>query len=144
MSLFNLFKKKKKDTEKDKNICKLAARETGGIFVDAHGIDAVRGILKNAEFALGERLHFLLFALKYHIPIVPISSDPKIDSFSFELFGEGAIDVSEKDKVEDICEKIEKYIEENDISEQKSAISAFSERIKKDMDAVAKICLFKK
>ena len=117
---------------------------TGGVFADVRDIESVISILQNAEVAIGERLHFLLFALKNNTPVAPISSDPKIDALSLELFGIEAIEISKKDRAEEIGEKIEKYIAGNDISERKSAINSFSDRIKRDMDIVAKICLSEK
>ena len=132
------------DTKNDRCVCQSAASMTGGVFADVRDIESVISILQNAEVAIGERLHFLLFALKNNTPVAPISSDPKIDALSLELFGIEAIEISKKDRAEEIGEKIEKYIAGNDISEQKSAINSFSDRIKRDMDAVAKICLSEK
>ncbi len=136
------------DIKNDRCICKIAAAATGGILADVHDISGVERILKNAEIAIGERLHFLFFALKNHVPMVPISADPKIDSFSFELFGTGAIEISKKDSPSDISERIEKFIAENherfDIEEQNITMEEFLTRAKKDMDAIRDICLCEK
>lgn len=133
------------DTKNDRCVCQFAAATTGGIMADVRDIKDVQRILKNAEIAVGERLHFLLFALKDHVPLVPISADPKIDSFSYELFGTGAVEISRGDDCAEIAEKIEKFISENheklDKKEQNDAIKSFFERVNKDMDAVRDICL---
>ena len=46
------------------------------------------GLLRDAEFAVGMRLHMLIFAARMGVPMVGISYDPKIDAF-LEYLGEG-------------------------------------------------------
>ncbi len=51
------------------------------------------GLLKSAEFAVGTRLHMLIFAASMGIPMIGISYDPKIDAF-LKYVGEGsALDI---------------------------------------------------
>lgn len=46
------------------------------------------GLLRDAGFAVGMRLHMLIFAARMGVPMVGISYDPKIDAF-LEYLGEG-------------------------------------------------------
>ena len=133
------------DTKNDIKACERAAACCGGVTVNVSNINDVKTVLKNAEIAIGERLHFLIFALKCHTPFVPLAADPKIDSFSFEVFGEEAVRVSGGEEASDILEKIEKFIKENHHNiDEKEIIRSFVGRAKADIKAVSKICAMEK
>ncbi len=130
------------DENIDRRVCEKAAAECSGVVVDVRDIRDVEEVLKDAETAIGERLHFLIFALKNRTPFVPISSDPKVDSFSFETFGEGAVEV--KGEVYCVVEKLERFIEENSNTLDSRIIESLATRARGDFCEVAKICLLGK
>ena len=53
---------------------------TGGYAVTPTDAGILLGLQKNARFALGMRLHFLLAAVSSGIPVTALSYDPKIDN----------------------------------------------------------------
>lgn len=53
---------------------------TGGYVVTPPDARILLGLQKNAEFAIGMRLHFLLAAASAGIPLVALSYDPKVDN----------------------------------------------------------------
>ncbi len=133
------------DIKNDIKTCERAAAECGGVTVNIGDVKTLERVLGGAETAIGERLHFLIFALKNHVPFVPVSSDPKIDSFSFEVFGEEAVRISKEDRVGDILDKIEKFIEENHpIVDEKEIIKSFFTRVMADIKTVSEICILEK
>ena len=79
------------DAVEDERTAILGAGRTGGVAVRVEGGEDVLRLLSRAELAIGGRLHFLIFALKSGVPFLPICTDPKIDAFSFEIFGLPAI-----------------------------------------------------
>ena len=129
------------DTKIDARACERAASECGGVAVSAPDISAVVGILRSAEIAIGERLHFLIFALKSHTPLIPISADPKIDAFSFEVFGEGAV---EGKGAQELLEKMERFMTNTRGIPDKSTVKDMADRARRDIDAAIKICLSEK
>ena len=50
------------------------------------------GLLGNAEFAVGMRLHMLIFAARMGVPMIGIAYDPKIGAF-LDYIGESCLDV---------------------------------------------------
>lgn len=61
-------------------LCAAMADITGGYVVSPSDAGILLGLQKNAEFALGMRLHFLLAAVWAGIPVTALSYDPKIDN----------------------------------------------------------------
>ncbi len=61
-------------------LCAAMADMTGGYVVSPTDAGILLGLQKNAEFALGMRLHFLLAAVAAGIPVTALSYDPKIDN----------------------------------------------------------------
>ncbi len=53
---------------------------TGGYVVSPTSAPILLGLQKNAEFAIGMRLHFLLAAVAAGIPVAALSYDPKVDN----------------------------------------------------------------
>lgn len=51
------------------------------------------GLLANAEFSVGTRLHMLIFSASVGIPMIGISYDPKIDAFLHYVGEGGALDI---------------------------------------------------
>ena len=94
--------------------------------------------------AIGERLHFLIFAFKNGTPVIPISSDPKIDALSFEIFGDEGVDVAGK-SADKIFFELEKFIAENhrefDKNAHACALKAFEDRVIGDIGEISRICL---
>ena len=133
------------DTKNDIKTCERAAAECGGVTMNIRNVKMLERVLVGAETAIGERLHFLIFALKNHVPFVPVSSDPKIDSFSFEVFGEEAVRISRGDRAGDILDKIENFVKENHpIDNEKEIIKSFYERAMADVKEVLQICILEK
>ena len=135
------------DAKNDTAVCKKAAAECGGLVAEISEISELEIILGGARMAIGERLHFLIFAFKNGVPVIPISADPKIDAFSFEVFGEEGIDVRRKSG-EKIFSELEKFIAENhrnfDKKAHATAVKAFADRVRSDIKAISQICLSKK
>ena len=56
-------------------------------FADVHGdIEKVLSIVKSAEAVISMRLHLLVFAAVFNIPMIGISYDPKVKSFLNNIF----------------------------------------------------------
>ncbi|MBR4071119.1 MAG: polysaccharide pyruvyl transferase CsaB [Clostridia bacterium] len=53
---------------------------TGGYVVTPTDASILLGLQKNADFAIGMRLHFLLAAIGAGIPVAALSYDPKVDN----------------------------------------------------------------
>ncbi len=53
---------------------------TGGYVVSPTDAPILLGLQKNADFAIGMRLHFLLAAISAGIPVSALSYDPKVDN----------------------------------------------------------------
>ena len=65
----------------DKKAAEILREQTDGILLnDSLTGKELIGMMKNAEFAITERYHGLVFAISAGIPAVPISYDPKTDS----------------------------------------------------------------
>lgn len=79
---------------------------TGGYVVSPTDASILIGIQKNAEFAIGMRLHFLLAAISAGIPVAALSYDPKVDN----VLGYAA-NVKAFDAFDFNCEELSSYIE---------------------------------
>ena len=75
-------------TEKDQQICELAARKFGGqtaVIASGSQPDLTLAILARAEFTLGMRLHALILSAAGGVLPIGLSYDPKIDGFLDEI-----------------------------------------------------------
>lgn len=61
-------------------LCAAMADITGGYVVSPEDASILLGLQKNADFAIGMRLHFLLAAIGAGIPVAALSYDPKVDN----------------------------------------------------------------
>ena len=64
----------------DLELSKRLAKKAGGIVADARNEKDLCRLLDGASFAIGMRLHFLLFAIMRSLPVIPLSYDLKVES----------------------------------------------------------------
>ena len=75
------------DESVDSKLSKNLAALSGGVFVECEGFDDILSLISDAWVVLGERLHFLIFALAMGRGFVGIGEMPKIKSFVKETLG---------------------------------------------------------
>lgn len=68
---------------KDMSICRRVHKRTSenGILINKLTASEIVGILGQTEFAIGMRLHILIYALNAGVPMIGLSYDPKINAF---------------------------------------------------------------
>lgn len=64
----------------DLELSRCMAKKSGGVVADVRDENDLCRLLDGASFAIGMRLHFLLFAIMRSIPVIPLSYDQKIES----------------------------------------------------------------
>ncbi len=64
----------------DLELSRYLAKKTNGIVADVRDENDLIRLLDGASFAIGMRLHFLLFAAMRSIPVIPLSYDRKVES----------------------------------------------------------------
>lgn len=125
------------DTKTDEASAKRCAGLSGGIYVSVKNAVDLRSLLRNSELAVGSRLHFLFFALLEGVPLVPIFSDPKVDSFSLEAIGTPALRVKEG-----FLEKLMRFVSSGRCYyDKKELLDSFSARAKGDLLGLCELCL---
>ena len=125
------------DTKSDETSAKYCARLCGGIYVKARSVYEMRSIIGHSQLAIGSRLHFLIFALLEGIPIVPLFSDPKVDSFSLEVLGTPALKVGE-----DLGRRIERFISRGYCNyDHSAAFESLSARVVGDISSLCEFCV---
>ena len=125
------------DTKIDGYSSRHCARLCGGIYVKARNVSEMRAVIRNSQIAVGARLHFLIFALLEGIPIVPIFSDPKLDSFSLEVLGTPALRLDG-----DLGKKLEKFIFSGYCCyDKKETLESLSCRAKGDILSLCELCM---
>ncbi|MFQ3550132.1 MAG: polysaccharide pyruvyl transferase CsaB [Armatimonadota bacterium] len=75
------------------------------ILPNIYDVKVLKGIISNCKLIVGMRLHSLIFAASERVPFVPISYDPKVNSFSETIGKKDIIDL-ENINSDDVCEKI--------------------------------------
>ncbi len=106
----------------DLDLCKKAARITGGAVADIRNIDELYYLLEKAEFSIGMRLHFLICSAIAGTPAVALSYDCKIDGCIKHLgYGEiiPAFDFSAK-KLIRACDRVKQSFDRT-FSEERCA-----------------------
>lgn len=64
----------------DLELSRCLAQRTGGIVADVRDEKDLCRLLDGASFAIGMRLHFLLFSVMRSVPVIPLSYDQKVES----------------------------------------------------------------
>ena len=96
----------------------------GTVLVRRYSVDEMLGIVRNAEFVLGMRLHTLIYAAKAGVPVIALGYGPKVEGIMAYMKQEFMT------PVEDIAyEKIISYADE--IIENKAEIS---EKLKQESE----------
>lgn len=80
------------DIREDSKTAKRCAELCGGIFVESLGRGELLSLLSDAKIAIGERLHFLIFALLAGKSFVGVGHSPKIVSFVSETMAMPTLD----------------------------------------------------
>ena len=127
----------------DMKTARMAAAKFGGIVMTDPKAECIASVLSRSELAIGSRLHFLIFSICLEVPFVPLFVDPKIDSFSYELYASPAVEVTERDDPTNIKIKIEKFIKENHncpSDETKETLEAMCKRASNDIISMIKLC----
>lgn len=125
------------DTKIDEAPSRYCARICGGIYLKARNVSEMRDVIRNSQIAVGSRLHFLIFALLEGIPIVPIFSDPKLDSFSLEVLGTPALRLEG-----DLGKKLEKFISSGYCCyDKKETLEGLACRAKGDILSLCELCM---
>jgi len=89
---------------------------TGGYVVSPTDASILLGLQKNADFAIGMRLHFLLAAVSAGIPVAALSYDPKVDnvlSYAADIKAYNAFDF-DADALSGTIEAMPAYTLKND------------------------------
>lgn len=132
------------DMKTDADAAREGAKISGGVMLGDVDRERLCRVLKNASLAVGSRLHFLVFALLMDAPFVPLSSDPKVESFSYEIFGSPAVRLGIGDSPLHVRKRIERFIAENhksfDGEARQIALDTLSLRAKGDIKRVSELC----
>lgn len=101
------------EPKNDRHISEQLSELNGGAYLaDAGGsIEKALAIIKSAKAVVSMRLHALIFAAAFGIPMIGISYDPKVKSFLNDIYGNGSytIELSRFSK-EVLTEKFENII----------------------------------
>ncbi len=127
----------------DKNISAKIAKTLSiphGVFLDGYSPETMMGIIGNAEFVLGMRLHTLIYAVKMGVPCIALDYDPKVAAVM------KSTDLKYSQKVESIntdklCEYADDIMRNYDtITDSiKSKSEAFCSLAQKNTDIVIKL-----
>jgi hypothetical protein len=124
------------DPKRDEASARRCARISGGIYLKTQDVSEVRSLLRHSVLAVGSRLHFLIFALIEGVPLIPIFSDPKVDSFALEILGTCALRVNE-----DFCDRLERFVYRGFCQyDRDELISSFRCRARGDIERICLIC----